>query len=108
MWMNEWDIVEARAEFENHPVLSKATTFLELFVNEVNEHSDGWPYWKAPSHAADKLMTLIEGARRAKYNWKPATPEVTEQDFKKALIPIKSFYTRKGNAAGMKWPEVTK
>jgi hypothetical protein len=39
-------------------------------------------------------MTLVEGS------------DATEAQFKAALSPIKSFYTRRGNAAGMTYPEV--
>ena len=64
-------------------------------MNEVNEHSDGWSYWNPPAKAAAKLMKIVNGYM-----------EPTEYQLKLALIPIKSFYTRRGYAAGMKFPEV--
>jgi hypothetical protein len=95
MWMNEYEIDEAVHKHARHPVLSKATKFLAAFRNEVNRHSDGWPYWRPPAQAADKLMELIER--------EPA--RATEAELRKALTPIKRFYTTRGKAAGMQWPE---
>lgn len=95
MYMNEFDISDAKRRHASHPVLSRATRFLEAFKDEVNANSDGWAYWPAPLRAAVKLMTLIN---------LPAA-NATESQFRAALSPIKSFYTRRGNAAGMKYPE---
>lgn len=92
-FMNHWDIDEAAERFRNHPVLSKATRFLAALRDEVDSHSDGWAYWGPPGRAANQLMTLIENPDAA-----------TEAAFKKALRPIKAFYTRRGVAAGMKFP----
>ena len=106
MWMNEMEIDEAAARFASHPVLGKATRFLSEFRDEVNNHSDGWAYWKLPAHAADKLMTFIYSHKMAGMGAYPRMPEPKEQDFLKTLSPIKSFYTRRGNKAGMTLPEV--
>ena len=93
-FMNEYDIEVAQRRNANHPVLSRASRFLGILKEEVNEHSDGWAYWAAPVRAAAKLMTLVE------------SQDATEAQFKAALSPIKSFYTRRGIAAGMQYPEV--
>jgi hypothetical protein len=95
MFMNEWEIEEEMNRYQNHPVIGKATRFLRAFVNEVNAHSDGWPYWSRPLHAAERLMRLIKDG------------QATEQDLRKALTPIKAFMTRHGNAAGMTMPRVS-
>lgn len=93
-FMNEFDIESAHNRYRNHPVLGKATRFLLEFMNEVNAHSDGWPYWAVPVRAARQLMELIED-----------NPErATEAAYRKALTPIKSFYTRRGYQAGMQFP----
>lgn len=100
MWMNQWDICEAEGLFRYHPVLGPATRFLREFVEEVNSHSDGWPYWSPPSKAADQLMNIIEQQRKASWPaaavpWRNSgAPEVTRRDIEKALVPIKAFYTR--------------
>ncbi len=93
MWMNEYEIDNAVAIHRDHPVLAKATRFLAAFRDEVNAHSDGWPYWRPPAKAATKLMVLI-------HNPYSATPEA----YRAALGPIRNFYTRRGNAAGMRFP----
>ena len=94
-WMNEGDIEQALEKHASHPVLSKATKFLKEFMDEVNSHSDGWPYWRAPAHAAEQLEGLIQHPELA-----------TEQALTKAMSPIKSFMAKRGIAAGMKMPEI--
>ena len=82
------------SRYANHPVLGPATTFLSEFKDEVDNHSDGWAYWKAPLQAAAQLMTLIQSG-------KADVPSLT-----KAMAPIKAFMTRKGLAAGMTMPKL--
>jgi hypothetical protein len=106
MWMNRHEIDEAVERFASHPVLGKYARFLAAFRDEVDEHSDGWPYWKLPIQAADKLMTLLHGHLRGGMGAYPRLPEPTEAEFKKTLTPIKTFYTQHGNKAGMKFPEL--
>jgi len=91
-FMNESEIERAVERHASHPVLSKATKFLGNFRDEVNGHSDGWAYWRQPVNAAKKLMTLINSG------------DATEKQYRAALGPIKSFYTRRGTAAGMQFP----
>jgi hypothetical protein len=93
-YMNDYDIALALQRNHNHPVQSRATHFLFQFKEEVDSHSDGWAYWAAPVRAAKKLMELVE------------SNDATEEQLKTALSPIKSFYTRQGNQAGMIYPEV--
>lgn len=95
MYFNQYDLFEAKQRCESHPVLSHAINFLEKFIEEVNSHSDGWAYWKAPSRAASKLVELIQAG------------DATEKQYRAALTPIKSFYTRLGDKAGMRFPETT-
>src|SRR5579859_1017249 len=95
-FMNEGDIDQAVERHKDDPVLSRATRFLSDFREETNAHSDGWPYWKLPIHAAAQLMGMIQHPEYA-----------TEENFRKALTPIRAFYTRRGTAAGMKFPELS-
>lgn len=91
-WMNEYDVENANtmAAQQHLPHLYRGTVILARLVAWTNDHSDGWPYWKLPSKAAAKLMTLIEGAKlhtgRAE--------DITEAQLKAAFTPIKSFLTR--------------
>ena len=95
MFMNESDINRAVERYRYHPVLGKATRFLAAFRDEVDAHSDGWAYWRAPVEAARKLMTMIK------------TPDTaTEDTFKAALTSIRRFYTKRGIAQGMIMPLV--
>ena len=96
LFMNEFDI-DMAIQRTKDPVIRKAVQFLVGFKDQVNSHSDGWAYWGAPVKAAAKLMTLIQN---------PPVAGATEKDLKLALAPIKSFYTRRGNAAGMQMPVV--
>ncbi len=97
-FMNEMDIAEAARRHRGHPVLGPATRFLAEFKDQVNAHSDGWPYWSPPAKAAAKLMDLVDTNP-----WDEPKP-VTEADLRRALAPIKSFMTRRGLAAGMVMP----
>lgn len=97
-YMNDYDIHTAKQRNWDNPVVMQAIRFLEALIEETNAHSDGWVYWKAPVHAAQKLMLFIEDIENNEIK--------SEARYRKALTPIKSFYTRKGNAAGMKFPEV--
>lgn len=99
-WMNEHDIVEASIRFAEHPVLGPATRTLWELMTDVNSHSDGWPYWRAPANAAAKLMELIEGDR----SWDARhgdREDVTLEQLRKAYRPIKAFRTRHGDSAGL-------
>lgn len=104
MWMNEMDIDQAVERFKAHPVLGKYARFLSAFRDEVNAHSDGWAYWKAPAKAADRLMTLMNGHLFSGMGAYPRMQEPSEAEFKKTLTPIKAFYAKYGTKAGMKFP----
>jgi hypothetical protein len=94
-WMNDYDIHIAKQHNQNNPVVLRAIQFLERLIEETDAHSDGWAHWKLPSHAARQLMGIIQHPEYA-----------TEQNFRRALAPIRSFYTKRGTAAGMQFPSV--
>ncbi len=81
--MNRWEIESAAQRHQCHYVLGPATRFLKRFMDLIDCSSDGWAYWKPPLLAAKRLMVMIN---------KPET--ATEEEFKKALTPVKSFCTR--------------
>lgn len=97
MFMNEYeiDLAVQVTQSGGSVVKYKAAKFLAAYRDEVNAHSDGWPYWSVATHAAKRIMELVKSRE-----------EVTEEQFRKAIIPIKAFYTRRGNAAGMTFPEI--
>lgn len=104
MWMNEAEIDNAIDRFASHAVLGKASRFLGAFRDEVNAHSDGWPYWKRPAAAADRLMTLVHGHMFAGMGAFPRLPAPTDAEVNRAIVPIKAFYTKHGYKAGMQFP----
>lgn len=104
MWMNRWEIEDACDRFKADPVLGPAARFLHAFQQEVDRHSDGWPYWSPPSRAARKLMDLLYRHQRNAYP-QPAAP--TAADVRRCLTPIKAFMTRRGTAAGMVLPPLS-
>src|SRR4051812_11714527 len=104
LFMNEWEIEESVRRHARHAALGPATQFLQAFMREVNSHSDGWPYWGPPVHAAAQLITLIEqGNKRLRDD---RTPDITLDQVQKAIRPIKAFMTRRGKAAGMTLPDL--
>lgn len=96
LFMNRWDIDNAVAHHRHNPVLGPASKFLAAFRDEVDANSDGWAYWIPPVKSAKKLMELIQ---KGELNEK-----VTLADLRKAITPIKAFYTRRGYKAGMQFP----
>ena len=89
-WMNEWDVEDAvrRFNYANTPNLAEGARVLDNLVRWTNRNSDGWPYWRKPSRAASQLMGLLEGVDR----YDP--DDITAAQLKKALAPIKAFFTR--------------
>lgn len=94
MWMSEYEIAEVRGYYRDHPLLGPATATLENLMNAVNGGSDGWPYWKAPSRSAGRLMDLIQAAMRTR-NY-DSDPRAALAQYRKALTPIRAFRTRSG------------
>ena len=96
--MNEYEIDSAVRKYRPETPSGRAAQFLSDFRNEVNAHSDGWPYWSAPVRSANKLMEFLQGPEDAVTR--------SEKALKAALVPIKAFYTRRGFAAGMEMPKI--
>jgi hypothetical protein len=93
-FLNAWAIDEAVDRLPKATVAGRAARFLAAFRDEVDAHSDGWAHWRQPVAAAEKLMVLLS-----------QPDDATEELFRKALTPIRSFYTRLGSKQGMKFPE---
>ncbi len=93
-FMNQWDVEEAAARFQNHPILGPATATLHNLMDWTNSHSDGWAYWPKPTRAAARLMELIERDGTAQYRFDDEREDVTVAEYRVALRPIKAFRTR--------------
>src|SRR5688572_26137550 len=100
MFMNVWEVEEARARYSDHPVLGPATATLCALVDWTNANSDGWAYWPKPTRAAEKLQRLIQGDRESRYDRERA--DATPEKLAAALRPIKSFRTRQNAAFEIK------
>ena len=60
-------------------------------MQSVNQQSDGWAYWHAPAHAAQKLMDLLRTTGNLNYG---THGTITAAELRKAVTPIKSMVTR--------------
>jgi len=92
MFMNEWEIDNARAEYQDHPVLGPATRTLASLRDAANANSDGWCYWPKPCNAARKLQELIQGDITSWHD--PVRADATSAKLRAALSPVKAFRTR--------------
>lgn len=92
IWMNEYEVEEAVRRNGDRPVLGPASQTLANLVEWVNDHSDGWPYWKAPQSASARLQALVQGDRQTSWY---QHEEPTKAEYKKALVPLRSFCTKR-------------
>lgn len=86
LFYNDYDIAQAVQRFALHPVLNKAARMLAAVAHDADCNSDGWHSWPKPARACKALMTLLEAGRN--------NAVVSDADYRKALAPIKAFYTR--------------
>lgn len=102
-WLNEHDVADAVRYIENpwrddpeRPNLKRAVKTLEALVEWTNANSDGWPYWQAPSRAANKLQGIIDTYVLSLQGRTGYAADISEGELKRALTPIKSFLTKRG------------
>jgi hypothetical protein len=88
-FMNDFEIDDALARFHEDPILGAAAQTLANLRDLANRSSDGWAYWPKPARAANKLMTLLQGASSYR-----DPIEVTVAQVRAAYSPIKGFLTR--------------
>lgn len=96
LFMNEWEVREARGRYADHPVLGPATATLVSLMEWTNKNSDGWAYWPKPVRAAAKLQALIKGDRLSRFD--DEREDATPAKLAAALRPIKAFRTRQSAA----------
>lgn len=90
MWMNQAEIEVANQARHECPNVKKGVRFLYRLMVAVNNQSDGWAYWKAPSAAAEKLMTLLKTAGNLPYGTRGT---ISEAQLKAAITPIRRMVT---------------
>jgi hypothetical protein len=91
MFMNQADIEWAASRPHTCPNVRKGIKLLLRLMEAVNRQSDGWAYWAAPSHAAEKLITLLQTAGNLAYG---THGTISDADLRKAITPIRSMITR--------------
>lgn len=91
MWMNQSEIEWAANQHHDCPNVRKGVRLLLRLMQAVNQQSDGWPYFKAPAQAAEKLMALLQTAGNLNCGTHGTIAAV---DLRKAVTPIRSMVTR--------------
>lgn len=91
MFMNQYEIELAAHSNHDCPNVRKGVKLLLCLMQSVNEQSDGWAYWHAPSHAAQKLQDLLRTAGNLQYG---THGTISEADLRKAITPIRAMVTR--------------
>jgi len=100
-FMNDYDLGVARVRFTRaaKPNRLALVMVVDNLREWANDNSDGWAYWPKPAKAADKAMALIE-SRTNRENDEQEAHDITDEELKAAVRPIKAFLTRqKVNAA---------
>jgi hypothetical protein len=92
LFMNQWEVEEARERYASHAILGPATTTLYNLMRWANANSDGWAYWPKPTRAAAQLMELVQNHTRDLR--RDGHASVSTDDLKRAYRPIKAFRTR--------------
>ena len=94
-YMNEFDIHMAQRRFTRGYTPNRAA--LVFTVTELRDwtdlNSDGWAYWLPPSRAAQRAISHIESTTNEE-NDRRAREDISLEEFKAAIRPIKSFLTR--------------
>jgi hypothetical protein len=91
MWMNQGEIEWAAEQQHACPHVRKGLRLLLRLMQAVNDQSDGWPYWAAPSQAAMKLQTLLQTAGNLNHGTRGT---ITAAQLKAAITPIRAMVTR--------------
>lgn len=94
-FMNEYDIDDAVRVLEqvDSPTLRYAQ-YLSDWRDIINNNSDGWPYWKVGTGAAQKLMAAVSQAVDAAARGSDNEP--SDKELRAAVTQIKSAATRRG------------
>ncbi len=101
MFLNRHDIEEACYRLNPETVAGHAARLLRAYQEDVDAHSDGWPYWSAPVKAARRLQELVRAHLYAGMGAYPTVKAATTADLQRALSPMRRFMTTRGKAAGM-------
>jgi hypothetical protein len=90
MFMNQMEIEWAASQAHSCPNVRKGVRLLLRLMQSVNEQSDGWHSWPAPSRSCEKLQELLKTAGNLQYGTRGS---ITAADLKKAIAPIRAMVT---------------
>ena len=88
--MNQAEIEWTASRQHDCPNVRKGVRLLHRLMEAVNEQSDGWAYWPAPSKAAEKLMELLKTAGNLQHG---TYGTISDADLKAAIATIKRMVT---------------
>lgn len=91
MFWNQAEIEAASSSPHACPNVRKGVRLLLRLMQSVNDQSDGWHSWPAPSRSAEKLQALLQTAGNVPYGTRGT---ISEADLKKAIAPIRAMVTR--------------
>ena len=85
----------ARGRFvgRDTPYRSALVFTVEELKDWADHNSDGWAYWRKPLQAAQRAISHIESGTYAE-DIRRAREDISLEEFKAAIRPIKSFLTR--------------
>ena len=94
-YMNDYDLHFARSRFTRatKPNRLALVMVVDNLREQTNLVSDGWAYWSKPCRAAAKAIALIESRTNAE-NDEQERVDITDEEMKAAVRPIRSFLTR--------------
>jgi hypothetical protein len=108
MWLNEGEIDECVRIFADHPIYGPAAQYLSEYRDIINSMSDGWCHWSSGTRPAGTLCTLLENARRARWNASEPDPGAERKALLAGVRRIKTFITKNKymRQAGVVAPEL--
>lgn len=98
IYLNEWDIaniVDDLRDRDDLPNLRRAAATLDRLRVWTDRNSDGWPYWRAPRNASQKLAQALQAWTESNRRGYGDT-DLSDANLRKILTPVKSFLTRHG------------
>lgn len=95
IFMNEFDRTGAIHRFTRatKPNRLALALVVDNLATWADNHSDGWAHWPKPARAAAAAMRLIESRTHAE-NERQEREDITDDEMRAAVRPIKAFLTR--------------
>jgi len=97
-YLNEYEAEDCHrifTEATDTPNLAAGARIVVALIEWANSCSDGWTYWRKPRQAAAKLVEVLDDRRR-EYLKGHSILDVSDEELRRALVPIKTFLTKQG------------